>query len=62
MLQLSDIIKEVYDRLAVDQDNTTYGTWTRVVPKINSVMHRILSDRKFDVVLEKSQYAPNIKG
>jgi hypothetical protein len=47
--------------MSVDSDNTTYSTWGRVVPKINSVMHRVLSDRKFDVVLEKSQYAPNIK-
>lgn len=62
MLQLSDIINKVYDLMSVDSDNTTYSTWGRVVPKINSVMHRVLSDRKFDVVLEKSQYAPNIKG
>jgi len=62
MLQLSDIVKEVYDRLSVDSDSTTYGTRTRVVPKINSVMHRVLSDRKYDVVLQDSTYHPYIKG
>ena len=61
MKQLNEIIQKVYDLLSVDSDNTTYWTWTRVVPKINSVMHRVLSDRKYDVVLEKSQYAPNIQ-
>ena len=62
MLTLSDIVQEVYDRLSVDSDSTTYGTRTRVVPKINSVMHRILSDRKYDVVLQDSTYHPYIKG
>lgn len=62
MLQLQEIIKEVYDRLAVDDDNTTYSKEGRVIPKINSVMHRILSDRKYDVVTENSQHAPCIKG
>lgn len=61
MLQLQEIIKEVYDRLAVDDDNTTYSKEGRVIPKINSVMHRILSDRKYDVVTENSLHAPCIK-
>lgn len=61
MKQLNEIIQKVYDLMAVDTDNTTYWTWTRVVPKINDVMHRILSDRKFDVILEQSQYKPNIQ-
>lgn len=62
MKQLNEIIQKVYDLMSVDSDNTTYWTWTRVVPKINSVMHKVLSDRKYDVVLKDSQYAPNIKG
>lgn len=62
MLTLSNIVQEVYDRLSVDSDSTTYGTRTRVVPKINSVMHRILSDRKYDVVLQDSTYHPYIQG
>lgn len=62
MLSLEAIINEVYDRLSVDTDSTTYGKTSRVIPKINSVMHRILSDRKFDVVLQDSTNHPYIKG
>ena len=62
MLTLQQIIQDVYDKLSVDTDSTTYSTWGRVVPKINSVMHKILSDRKYDVLIQDSTYHPYIKG
>jgi len=62
MLTLQEIVQEVYDRMWVDSDSTTYWKESRVIPKINSVMYRILSDRKYDVVLQDSQHSPNIKG
>ena len=62
MLSLEAIVNEVYDRLSVDTDSTTYWKTSRVIPKINSVMHRILSDRKFDVLIQDSTYHPYIQG
>lgn len=62
MLKLNDIVSSVYHRLSVDEDNTTYDKNKRVIPKINSVLKRILADRKYDILVDNSPYWPFIKG
>lgn len=62
MLSLSEIVKDVYFKLSVNADNETYKKETVVIPRINSVMHQILADRKYNVILPDSTYSPDIKG
>lgn len=62
MLSLSEIVKDVYFKLSVNEDNETYKKETRVIPKVNSVMHQILADRKYNVIIPDSTYSPDIKG
>lgn len=61
MLSLSEIVKDVYFKLSVNADNETYKKKTVVIPRINSVMHQILADRKYNVILPDSTYSPDIK-
>lgn len=62
MLSLAEIVHQVYLELAVNDDNETYKKETVVIPRINSVMQKVLADRKYNVILPDSTYSPDIKG